>query len=245
MLEIGKISTAGQPAFQEQRQYWDERWNRQRRPNDWQLRRGQTILQLARDLRLKDPKILDLGCATGWFAAQLSGLGKDVTGIDLSEGAIKLAQRDFPEIHYIAGNIFEMNLPAESMDLVVSQEVIAHVPDQHELVRRIARLIKPDGYLIISTANKFVIERWDMGPDPDRHIKQWLTMKSFKKVLKPHFRILKGLSIIPIGDRGILRFLSSYRFNAMLRPLLSGDQIEWLKEKAGLGYSLILLAQKK
>ena len=67
MLELEKISTAGQPAFQEQREYWDERWNRQRRPNDWQLRRGQTILQLARDLRLKDPKILDLGCATGWF----------------------------------------------------------------------------------------------------------------------------------------------------------------------------------
>ena len=245
MLELEKISTAGQPAFQEQREYWDERWNRQNRPNNWQLRRGQTILQLAQDLRLEDPKILDLGCATGWFTAQLSRLGKDVMGIDLSEAAIKLAQRDFPEINYIAGNIFEMNLPAESMDLVVSQEVIAHVPDQPELVRRIARLIKPDGYLIISTANKFVIERWDMVPDPDRHIKQWLTMKSFKKVLKPHFRILKGLSIIPIGDRGILRFLSSSSFNAMLRPLLSGDQIDWLKEKAGLGYSLILLAQKK
>src|SRR2546430_7140585 len=238
MLEIGKISTAGQPAFQEQRQYWDERWNRQNRPNNWQLRRGQTILQLARDLRLKDPKILDLGCATGWFTAQLSGLGKDVTGIDLSEAAIKLAQSDFPEIHYIAGNIFEMNLPTETMDLVVSQEVIAHVPDQPELVRRIARLIKPDGYLIISTANKFVIERWDMGPDPNSHIKQWLNMNTFKRLLAPQFKILKTSSIIPIGNRGILRLINSYRFNALLQPLLSHHQIERAKEKAGLGYSL-------
>ena len=45
-----KTTVAENPAFEEQREYWDERWNRQRWPNKWQLRRGQTILDLARGL---------------------------------------------------------------------------------------------------------------------------------------------------------------------------------------------------
>lgn len=237
-------STIEQPRFEEQQEYWDQRWNRQRRPNDWQLRRGQTILELVRMLSLDRPKMLDLGCATGWFTAQLSRFGQDVMGIDLSEAAIELAKRDFPGIRYTAGNIFEMHLPSETFDLVVCQEVIAHVPDQPELVRRIAQVIKPGGYLIITTANKFVIERWGMGPDPNNHIKQWLSMKSFKRLLEPHFRILKTSSIIPVGDQGILRVINSHRFSALLKPLLSQNQIERAKEKAGLGYSLIVLAQK-
>ncbi len=237
-------NTLHQPRFEEQQEYWDQRWNRQRRPNDWQLRRGETILELVRSLPLKRPKIIDLGCATGWFTAQLSRFGQDVTGIDLSEAAIELAKSDFPGIRYIAGNIFEMKLMPEMVDLVVCQEVIAHVPDQQELVRRIARIIKPGGYLIITTANKFVIERWDMGPDPNSHIKQWLNMTSFKKILAPHFKVLKTSSIIPIGERGILSVINSHRLTALLRPFFSERQIERAKERAGLGYSLIALAQK-
>jgi 2-polyprenyl-3-methyl-5-hydroxy-6-metoxy-1,4-benzoquinol methylase len=238
-------TVAENPAFEEQQEYWDERWNRQRLPNDWQRRRGQTILDLARGLSMKNPKILDLGCATGWFTAQLSRFWPDVTGIDLSEAAIELAKHDFPGIRYIAGNIFEMDVPAQMMDLVVCQEVIAHVPDQSDLVKRIARIIKPGGHLIISTANKFVIDRWDMGPDPKSHIKQWLTMRTFKALLEPQFRILKTCSIIPIGEQGILQFINSHRLNTLLRSFLSDDQIERAKEKAGLGYSLIALTQKK
>ena len=105
-----KTSTLQGPRFEEQREYWDERWNRQRRPNGWQLRRGQTILELVASLSLKRPKILDLGCATGWFTAQLSRFGTDVVGIDLSEAAIELAKRDFPGIRYIASNIFETRI---------------------------------------------------------------------------------------------------------------------------------------
>jgi len=240
-----KTTVAENPAFEEQREYWDERWNRQRWPNKWQLRRGQTILDLARGLSLQDPTVLDLGCATGWFTAQLSRFWPDVTGIDLSEAAIELAKQDFPGVRYIAGNIFEMDLLAQTMDLVICQEVIAHVPDQANLVRRIARIIKPGGHLIISTANKFVVDRWDMGPDPNSHIKQWLTMRTFKALLEPQFRVLKTCSIIPIGERGILRFINSHRLNTLLRPFLSDDQIERAKEKAGLGYSLIALAQTK
>src|SRR2546427_6074023 len=58
------------PALADQRRYWDERWDRQRLPNDYQRRRGDTILDLLRSLRLTNPEILDFGCGTGWFTEQ-------------------------------------------------------------------------------------------------------------------------------------------------------------------------------
>ena len=76
------------PTFESQQRYWDERWNCHRRPNAWQLKRANTVLSMVRSLRLKSkPKVLDLGCATGWFTAELANIG-DVTGIDLSQAAI-------------------------------------------------------------------------------------------------------------------------------------------------------------
>src|SRR2546427_9646757 len=72
------------PALADQRRYWDERWDRQRLPNDYQRRRGDTILDLLRSLRLTNPEILDFGCGTGWFTEQLSHVGR-ATGLDRSE----------------------------------------------------------------------------------------------------------------------------------------------------------------
>ena len=50
----------------------------------------------------------------------------------------------------------------------MSQEVVAHVPDQKGFVRRLGELTAPGGYLVITMANKFVMERVDFGPDDAR-----------------------------------------------------------------------------
>jgi 2-polyprenyl-3-methyl-5-hydroxy-6-metoxy-1,4-benzoquinol methylase len=238
------LSTLDEPTFSDQQQYWDARWDRNRAPNAWQQRRGDTILALIRTLQLVRPTILDLGCATGWFTEQLSQLGS-ATGVDLSEHAIAIAKDRFPKVDYIAGNFFEMPLPTAHYDLVVTQEVVAHVPNQQNFVRRLAEILKPGGSLVITTANKFVMERVDFGPDPDEHIKKWLTMRELQALLAPHFGILRKTSIIPIGNLGILRFINSHKLNRALQLFCSERSLEALKERAGLGYSLIVLATKK
>ena len=117
------------------------RWRRQRCPNDYQRRRGDTVLAVLESLRLADPEILDFGCGTGWFTAELSRLGR-ATGIDLSEGAIAQAKATYPHIPFIAANLFETSFPAERFDVVVSQEVLAHGqtrverPQKFEMRRR-------------------------------------------------------------------------------------------------------------
>jgi SAM-dependent methyltransferase len=232
------------PSLDEQRGFWDERWDRQRLPNDYQRRRGDTVLEMLTSLRLRNPEILDFGCGTGWFTADLSRWGR-ATGIDLSEVAIAEARASYPQVRFIAGNLYETTFPAEHFDVVVSQEVVAHVEDPAGYLDLIARVLKPNGYVIITTANRLVIERWDYGPDPFAHIKFYPTRREFKQMLRRRFHVLRTTSIIPIGDRGILRLVNSPKLNTALGWLLSPRGLERLKEWAGFGYTIIALAQKR
>ena len=230
------------PSFGAQREYWDERWGAKPLPNSWQLRRGAAIMSLLQELPLNRPKILDYGCGTGWFTAELASLGSAV-GVDLSEFAIAEARRRYPVASFVVGNLFELGMTENEFDVVVSQEVIAHVVDAKEYLDRITRMLKPGGYLILTTANKTVMDRLDHPPDPDSHIKKWIGLRELRTLLAPRYRVLRRITIIPRGDQGFLRIVNSSRVNAMLRLIASEERLVQLKERAGWGYTLILVAQ--
>ncbi|MGD0229489.1 MAG: class I SAM-dependent methyltransferase [Syntrophorhabdales bacterium] len=232
------------PSIAEQQQYWDERWERHKRPNQYQTQRGEAILALLQTVPLDQPKILDLGCATGWFTENLSKLGQ-VTGIDLSERAIAIAKTAYPNLTFLKGNIFEMPIYAEYFDLIVSQEVIAHVEDQVGFVQRIAQALKPSGYVVVTAANKVVMERHSFGPDPREHIKKWLDMKTLKRLLADRFNVIRSTSAMPLGHGGFLKFTNSHKINAPLALLFGQQRLQRLKERLNLGYTIIVLAQKK
>jgi len=239
------VTTAARPSIADQRRYWDERWDHQRLANDYQRQRGATVLAYLRSLHLPDPAILDFGCGTGWFTAELSCLGR-ATGIDLSETAIAHARAAHPHLPFIAANLFEISLQPAQFDVVVSQEVLAHVQDPPRYLDIIARVLAPKGYLIITTANRVVMERWDHGgPDPDAHLKLYVNRREFTQALRPRFRVLRTSTIIPLGNRGFLRLVNSSTLNRVIGRVIPPAYLERLKEWAGWGYTLVALAQKR
>ncbi len=240
----------GHPTVDDQKQFWDwhwQHWKERRTINEWKDKRHEVVLTFLSLLSLDHPRILDLGCGPGWYTEKLAHFGP-TTGIDLSEEAIQMAQARFPHIKFISGNLYDLPLPAEHYDVVVSQEVFDHVEDQVEFVRRAAYVLKPKGYLILSCANKFVMDRLQEGEfpaQPNTHIAQYLNIKRLKGLIQPYFRVLRIKSILPIGHRGILKLINSYKVNKILGHLISSRYLDSLKERACLGYQLILLAQKK
>ena len=75
---------------------------------------------------------------------------------------------------------------------------------------------------------------------------KWLYMRELKDLLRPRFACLWSGTIIPwIGNCGMLRIINSYRVNSTLEKIISGNNITKLKEKIGLGASLVVLAQKR
>lgn len=231
------------PTIGDQKEYWDDRWSKSPTPNDYQIRRGREIISFLHSIDLEKPKILDIGCGTGWFTAELNKIGES-TGIDLSEDAINQAKYRYPHIKYLCGNLYGSSFPNSSFDVIVAMEVLPHVEDQLGFINMISSILKPGGYLALSMVNKFAINRaeWDHGPES--HIIQWVSMRDLRKLLRPHFAILKTKSIIPIGDRGILRVVNSHKLNRIARLFFSERSITAFKEHIGCGYTHLILAQK-
>ncbi|MGH7928074.1 MAG: class I SAM-dependent methyltransferase [Candidatus Binatia bacterium] len=94
--------------------------------------------------------LLDLSCGGGQTAQMLTRQGFKVTATDYSPPP------PMPnEIHRVGGVDLNAFLPfrSGSFDAVNLVEVIEHIENQPQLIREIARVLKPDGVVLISTPN--------------------------------------------------------------------------------------------
>lgn len=128
--------------------------------NPLQAGRAAAVLDGIRRIGRPSPRILDLGCGTGWLPAILGQFGP-TTGVDLSPLAIEQAKKRSPELEFLAGNLFDVPLPHGAFDIVVTSQVIEHVEDQPRFVDLLADLLRPDGHLLLVTDNAWNLARWD------------------------------------------------------------------------------------
>lgn len=103
--------------------------------------------------------IVDIGCGGGILAESMAKKGGRVTGIDLSEKALKVA-----DLHSLESGVqvrYEL-ISAEDLaarepaayDIVTCMEMLEHVPDPAAVVRACAALVKPGGQVFFSTLNR-------------------------------------------------------------------------------------------
>ena len=105
-------------------------------------------------------RVLDVGCGGGILSDSMARQGADVTGIDLSSKALKVAQLHALEagttqVSYreISAEAMAQEQPA-SFDVVTCMEMLEHVPDPASVVRACATLVKPGGWVFFSTINR-------------------------------------------------------------------------------------------
>jgi 2-polyprenyl-6-hydroxyphenyl methylase/3-demethylubiquinone-9 3-methyltransferase len=109
--------------------------------------------------RLSGKRVLDVGCGGGILSEAMAGLGADVTGIDLSDQALQVAQLHLLEskanVAYrkAAVEALAREQPA-SFDVVTCMEVLEHIPQPAEHVAACVQLLKPDGHAIFATINR-------------------------------------------------------------------------------------------
>lgn len=116
-------------------------------------RRRQT-LRLLTEVLTPGARILDIAAAQGNFSIALAEMGYNVTWNDLREDLadyVRLKQ-ERGEIHFAPGNAFELNFPSP-FDAVLITEIIEHVAHPDEFLRKTAQLVKPGGYIVMTTPN--------------------------------------------------------------------------------------------
>jgi 2-polyprenyl-3-methyl-5-hydroxy-6-metoxy-1,4-benzoquinol methylase len=239
---------ADAPSLEAQRKFWDS-WNasyRQHEECDPFMRRQQEeAVAVARRLGLRDARILDAGCGTGWLGSALQPWGS-VTGVDLSAAAIEWGRRVHPGVRLLCGDLDGCAELGGEYDLVVSADVIGHVPVQERFVERIARLLRPGGSLLLMTQNPFVWNRSSqLAPARPGLIRNWPSRARLRELLAPSFETARLETIVPGGDRGVLWIPGNRWVRGAARRLLGERAWTGLLEAMGTGRELVVEARRR
>jgi glycosyltransferase involved in cell wall biosynthesis/SAM-dependent methyltransferase len=170
---------------------------------------------IARELA-SGKKVLDIACGEGYGAAILATTAARVIGVDISKEAIAGASGRYirDNLEFIIGRCEAIPLPDTSVDLVVSFETIEHIEQHDTMMREVARVLRPDGVLIISSPDR---DRYSgaLGNRNIFHLKE-LDRPEFETLLKSFFpyvaiagqRIVGGSVVGPTEGGQATRFVS-------------------------------------
>ncbi len=108
---------------------------------------------------LDGKRVLDVGCGGGILAEAMASRGADVTGIDLGDKGLKVAQIHLlesglsVEYRHVSAEELAQEQPGR-YDIVTCMEMLEHVPDPAITVRACAELVRPSGWCVFATINR-------------------------------------------------------------------------------------------
>lgn len=114
---------------------------------------------IAQQLPLAGKSVIDIGCGGGILCESLAKCGATVSGLDLSQALINCAKKHSQDndlsINYHCQSVEAVaeQQPAQ-FDLVTCMEMLEHVPDPAAIIHACAKLLKPQGTLVLSTLNR-------------------------------------------------------------------------------------------
>ena len=144
--------------------------------SEWWLKNGKfKILHEIQPLRIKfikevikknnfhNTKILDVGCGGGLISEELHKLGGEVTGLDFIEENVKAAKKHARQnnlnIKYMVNDL-EKDKIQSKFDLIIIFEVLEHLNNWENFIKKIKSNLKSNGVLIISTINRNLISKF-------------------------------------------------------------------------------------
>lgn len=170
-------------------------------------------------------RMLDVGCGNGFTCGEFLKLGCKVTGIDLSEQGVALAQKTYPQGRFEvlpANDHLLANLKEEPYDLIVSTEVVEHLYAPRLYAHGCFQALKPGGRFICTTPYHGYLKnlalslagKWDTHANPlwdGGHIKLW------SRATLTHLLTETGFQNIQFQGAGRLPFL-------WMTMVMSGDK---------------------
>lgn len=151
-------------------------------------------------------RVLDLGSGNGQLCRELHRQGWQSAGVEYDKQGVQLARQQFPDIAFYNFGVQDdpqLLLASEPVfDAVVSTEVIEHLFSPHLMPQYAAQILKPGGYMVISTPYHgylknlalCIFDKWDKHHDPlwhGGHIKFWSRMSLTRLLEQNGFKVLE------------------------------------------------------
>lgn len=136
-------------------------------------------------------KVLDAACGEGYGTALLATRASFVTGVDLSGTAIEHARDRYSSerLEFLVCDCLELPFDGSEFDCIVSFETLEHLQDHQGLMTEFRRVLKPGGFLLISTPDKEVYSDRQQNRN-EFHLRE-LYRKEFESLLQAHFPALR------------------------------------------------------
>jgi ubiquinone/menaquinone biosynthesis C-methylase UbiE len=140
---------------------------------------------------IKDKKVLDIACGTGYGLAFLKSTAKSVTGVDVDAVAAKQALSECDaKARVLLGDGTNLPFVDESFDVVTSFETLEHLHERALFLSELKRVLKPNGLLILSTPNAYYTKPINGKPTNRFHIFEYRT-EELKAELESQFTLQK------------------------------------------------------
>ena len=132
--------------------------------------------------RLISGTVLEIGCGEGYGISELVKFSKKYIGVDKFDTFISEEIKKNNDIVFHKMEIPPLlNIEANSIDFVVTFQVIEHIQDDHYFLKEIFRVLKPGGKLLLTTPNKLM----SLSRNP-WHIREY-TPFEMKDILSKYF----------------------------------------------------------
>lgn len=97
-------------------------------------------------------RLLDIGCAFGYFLKRAKPFFSEVYGADISEYALEKAQKQVPQGKFSVVNLDtdDLPFPDDNFDVITAFDVLEHTKSIPNSLAKIKAKLKPGGYLIFS-----------------------------------------------------------------------------------------------
>lgn len=203
---------------------------------------------------LKAGRILDIGCAFGFFLALAKGRGWGVYGIEPSVKAAKFAKENYG-LNIFNGPVEKAKFKKDFFDVITLFQTLEHLADPALVLKKVCRWLKREGLVVIATPNQNsylarVMGNYWVEYKPDEHnfyftpetltkllLKTDFTDPVFARDFFPfsiHYILERALYYLNVGlGRGLINRINVGFFLKPLIPLYLGGLIVVAAKKKG------------
>lgn len=204
-------------------------------------------------------RLLDVGCGWGEYPSIMSHLGWQVVGVEISRQAVVLGQEKYG-LDVRCGTVESQQFPDQSFDVVTLWDVLEHLAYPSETLSEIYRILRPEGWLLITVPNSWSLQahlfgdawaQWDL----PRHLSHFNsgTVRTLLNRCGFLVRAMNYMSV-PTTTASSMAYYLNARFGiphwqhpSWLKPAVYVVSVclAWISELTGRGDTLVIHAQPK
>lgn len=200
-------------------------------------RRDVIVFSIAGPLMADGWSVLDIGCGVSILARIVDEVGKDarVTGIDISTSVLEENGKRWPDHVWLEGDAADPEVEGQ-FDLILSTEILEHLPDRVGALGNWFKLVRPGGYCIITTPTPTL-------KIPDGPHLGFESLGTIKKVMRRNgvdlvraygiglFLPLQAKKILSLGDIQLRNRLYDFQLKCTYRLPTLADDVVYLGRK--------------